>query len=82
MLLHWLRRKLSKRRFAKILADLDMSIEEVLEKSPYGYSHWQGEDGYRIFDTRFKEKYVGFSYTSFNAELWILERYLLEKDEY
>ena len=78
---NWLRNKLRKRRMRKILAELGMTVQEVLEKSPYAYDHWQGEDGYRIYDARFKDKYPHFAYTTFSAEYWIVEQYYLDNKE-
>ena len=78
---NWLRNKLRKRRMRKILTELDMTAQEVLEKSPYSYDHWQGEDGYRIYDVRFKDKYPYFAYTTFSAEYWIIEQYYLDNKD-
>jgi len=77
----WLRNKLRKRRMRKILAELDMSVQEILEKSPYAYGHWQGEDGYRIYDVRFNDKYLYFAYSEFSAEYWIIEQYYLDNKD-
>ena len=70
-----------RRRLARALAKLSMSLEEVLAEAPYQYGHWQGEDGYRIFDTRVKDRYIGFVSSESDAELWIVERYLADKTE-
>ena len=54
------------------------SLAEVLAEAPYGYGHWQGEDGYRVYDTRIKEGYIGMTMTKQEAEMMIVERYSKE----
>ncbi|NOX61146.1 MAG: hypothetical protein GXP42_04260 [Chloroflexi bacterium] len=76
---NWLVQRRKERRLARALAALSMSLEEALAEAPYDYDHWQGEDGYRIFDVRVQEGYVGFASSPSDAELWIVERYLADK---
>jgi hypothetical protein len=75
----WLAQRKKERRLGRALAILSMSLEEVLAEAPYQYGHWQGEDGYRIFDTRVKDGYIDFVSSESDAELWIVERYLADK---
>ncbi len=77
----WWQRKNILRRMNKALAALSMSLEEVLEKAPYRYDHWQGEDGYRLMDVRVPDGFVGFAYSELEAKLWIVEHYLAEMIE-
>ena len=64
-----------KRRVHKLLAGKKKA--EVLKSAPYSYNHWQGENGFRIYDDR-DDRYLHFAFSSEEAELWILERYLCE----
>lgn len=52
------------------------SLEDVLAEAPYGYAHFQGEDGYRIYDWRNRDSPVGFAASTLDAHLWIVEHYL------
>ncbi len=63
-----------------MLSKLDMSLEEVLEKSSLAYGHWQGEDGYRIFLRGRHNEYfdVVYSYSKFDAEFRIVEYFYSE----
>ncbi len=51
---------------------------EILAAAPFGYGHFQGEDGYRIWDERLDPGFVGFSPTAEGAEDWIIETFLAE----
>ena len=55
-------------------------LEAVLRDAPYEYSHFQGEDGYRIWDKCVENGFVGFASTPFDAELWIVETTLSQED--
>ncbi len=55
-------------------------LDDVLRAAPYGYGHFQGEDGYRIWDRRIENGFIGFAYTPLDAELWIVEQYLSKGD--
>ncbi len=57
------------------------SLEEVLSAAPYKYGHFQGEDGFRIWDERVEEGVVHFAYTPLDAQLWIVKTYLSERNE-
>lgn len=52
--------------------------QALLCHAPYDYVHWQGEDGYRIWDRRTREV-VGFAGTSQDAKAWIIDRWLKER---
>lgn len=54
---------------------------EILAAAPYGYGHFQGEDGYRIWDERLDPGFVGFSPTAEGAEEWIIEQFLREEED-
>ena len=56
-------------------------LEEVLAEAPYEYAHFQGEDGYRLYDMREDDGFKGFVYTPLDAHVWILERYLGKKED-
>ena len=55
----------------------DMTLEEVLEKSPYEYGHFQGEDGYRIWLKDTLDDFVKFNMSEQTAHMWIVEQYLI-----
>jgi len=74
-----LRAKRQKRRLKKMLEELDMTLEEVLEESPYAYGYWQGE-GYRIWDKQTKNKYLAQNLSKLAAELWIVGSYFAAKE--
>jgi len=58
------------------------TVEDVLAATPYAYGHFQGEDGYRIWDKRVdKNEFVAFASSTLDAELWIVEKYLSESTE-
>lgn len=44
----------------------------LIEASPFGYGHWQGEDGYRIWDERQEPPFIGFGATGEACEKQIL----------
>ena len=75
MFLKWPRSKRRKRRLKKMLEDLDMTLQEVLEKSPYAYGYWQGEGGNRIWDKQTTDEYLDLNVSKFDAEFWIVEKY-------
>ena len=77
----WFRKRRAQANFIKNLAKLSMSLEEVLEEAPYEYANAQGEDIYRIYDTRLKNVCVDFAYSKKDAEMWIVNRYASEKEE-
>jgi len=55
-------------------------VEDVLAAAPYAYDHFQGGDGYRIWDKRGeKNEFVALVNSTLDAELWIIEKYLSEK---
>ena len=54
----------------------NMTLEEVLEKSPYEYGHFQGEDGYRIWLKDTLDGFVGFGMSERAVHMWIVEQYL------
>ena len=55
-------------------------LEEVLSAAPCKYGHFQGEDGYRIWDERLENGFVHFASTPLDAHLWIVEAYLSEQE--
>ena len=68
-------RKERRRRRKELNRMLDgRSSEEALEASDYGFAHFQGEDGYRIFEKGTEYECVGFANTAQDAHLWIVER--------
>ena len=71
------KRKIRKqeKKLAKLLNG--RKLEDVLAEAPYAYGHFQGEDGYRIWDERVEKGFVAFVSTTLEAELWIVEKYLL-----
>lgn len=71
----WWERQRRRKREAALLA---WARREILARAPYGYGHFQGEDGYRIWDTRLDPGFVGFSPTTEGAEDWIIEQFLAE----
>ncbi len=77
----WFRKRKAQANFIKNLAKLSMSLEEVLEEAPYEYALFQGEDTYRIYDTRLKNVCVDFACSKKGAEMWIVNRYASEKEE-
>lgn len=69
------------RRRKREAAMLAWARREIMARAPYGYGHFQGEDGYRIWDTRLDSGFVGFSPTTELAENWIIEQFLAENDQ-
>lgn len=68
-------RKERRRRSQELNRMLDgRSLEEALEASNYDFAHFQGEDGYRIFEKAREREYVEFANTALDAHLWIAER--------
>ena len=68
-------RRRRRRRLAAALRARGLTLEALLEGAPYEYVHVQGEDGFRIYDTR-TDAVVAFASTRQGAELWIAERVL------
>ena len=66
-----------RRRMEYLLGD--MTLEEVLERSPYEYGYvFQGDAGYRIWR---KDDIYDFNqswYTRESAERWIVEQYSID----
>lgn len=58
---------------------LDWARQEILVAAPYGYGHFQGEDGYHIWDERLAPGFVSFSPTAEVAEEWTIEQFIQEK---
>lgn len=58
----------------------EVERQALLRHAPYDYAHWQGEDGYRIWDRRTKA-FVGSAGTPQEAESWIIKRWLKERAE-
>ena len=81
-LIKFLQRKwLTRQKQQKLRTLLDgQAIEDVLRAAPYGYGHFQGEDGYRVWDKRIENDYVAFVYSPLDAELWIAEKFIAETD--
>jgi len=73
----WLKRQ-NERKLRALLGD--QALDAVLRAAPYGYGHFQGEDGYRIWDRRIENGFIGFASSPLEAELWIVERYRAETD--
>ena len=58
------------------------TVEDVLAEAPYDYGHFQGDEGYRIWDKRGeKNEFAAFANSTLDAELWIVEKYLSENKE-
>ncbi|RME46456.1 MAG: hypothetical protein D6791_08255 [Chloroflexi bacterium] len=55
------------------------SLEEVLSAAPYKYGHFQGEDGFRVWDERIENGFLHFYSAALDAQLWIVETYLAEQ---
>lgn len=71
----WQLRRRQKRIFALLAG---RGVTAVLQSAPYKYGHFQGENGYRIWDERNEDGFVGFVATPQEAALWILERHLIQ----
>lgn len=55
------------------------TVEDVLAAAPYAYGHFQGDDGYRIWDKRSeKNEFAAFASSTLDAELWIVGKYVSE----
>jgi hypothetical protein len=73
------KKRRARRKQQKLSALLDgQAVEDVLLAAPYGYGHFQGEDGYRVWDKRMENGFIGFVRSRLDAELLIVERYLSE----
>jgi hypothetical protein len=69
------RRQAKRRKGQKLARMLDgRPLEDVLTASHYDYAHFQGEDGYRIFEKGTQNGFVDFAKTELDAHLWIVER--------
>ncbi|MCA9997304.1 MAG: hypothetical protein KDE56_16210 [Anaerolineales bacterium] len=70
------------REMARLLANNSLpngrSLSTLLAHAPYRYDHFQGEDGYRIWDSRQPNTFVGHAATPFEAELWIVRQLVAE----
>jgi hypothetical protein len=56
--------------------------QSLIDASPYGYGHWQGENGYRIWDDRREPPFIGFAATEAECRERILELILAtERDD-
>ncbi|MBX3050513.1 MAG: hypothetical protein KF753_03500 [Caldilineaceae bacterium] len=73
----WQERQRRRKREAAMLA---WARQEILAAAPFGYGHFQGEDGYRIWDERLDPGFVAFASTAEGAEVWIIEQFLQEAD--
>ena len=62
-----------RQRMQKLLGG--MTLEEVLKKSPYGYGHFQGDNGYRIWRRDMLEGFVQLDVSDKFAKMWIVEQY-------
>jgi hypothetical protein len=77
----WRERQRRRKRAAAMLA---WARREILAAAPYAYAyayaygHFQGGDGYRIWDERLDPGFVDFSPTAEGAENWIVEQFLAE----
>ena len=81
----WLARKKYERRVARALSALSMSVEEVLDASPYtfiGNVRPQGEEyDFAIVRKDAPAALVDVATSEAAATLWIVERYLAAKTE-
>ena len=73
------------REMVRLLANASLpngrSLATLLANAPYGYDHFQGEDGYRIWDSRQPNTFVAHAATPFEAELWIVRQVVAEENE-
>lgn len=54
----------------------DMTLEEVLDQSPYQYGHvFQGDDGYRIWHKSAIYDFVQSGVSKKAAQMWIVEQF-------
>jgi hypothetical protein len=77
----WAKRRWRQRQMERELMRLlnGRSLPTLLANAPYGYGYFQGEDGYRIWDNRQPNSFVGHAYTPFEAELWIVRQVVAEE---
>ena len=68
-----------KRELEQLLALAGQSLDEILAAAPYKYGHFQGEDGFRVWDERLENEFLHFFYTPLDAQLWIVKTYLSEQ---
>lgn len=75
----WAKRRWRQRQMEREMAHLlsGRSLPTLLANAPYRYDHFQGEDGYRIYDSH--QTYLGHAATAFEAELWIVRRVVAEE---
>jgi len=76
--------KMEIRKKQKRLSELldGRTAVDVLATAPYAYGHFQGDDGYRIWDKRTENnEFVAFASSVLDAELWIVKKYLSENKE-
>ena len=65
---------LYQKRMQQLLGN--MTIEEVLDLSPYAYGYvFQGDDGYRIWRKGTTDGFVQSGVSKKAAEMWIVEEY-------
>ena len=65
---------LYRRRMARLLGP--MTLEQVLEQSPYDYGYvFQGDDGYRIWRKDAVGDFIQSDVSKQSAQLWIVEQY-------
>lgn len=65
---------LYRQRLQRLLGD--MTIEEVLDQSPYEYGYvFQGDDGYRIWRKGTINEFIQSGVSKKNAQLWIVEQF-------
>jgi hypothetical protein len=63
------------RKRRKILTLLQgEQIDALLERSPFQIGHAQGDNGYRISDSRIEHAIVHFAATTLDAQLWVVEQ--------
>lgn len=54
----------------------NMSLEDVLEQSPYKYGYvFQGDDGYRIWHKDSTHDFIQSNVSKKSAQMWIVEQY-------
>lgn len=73
----WLKRRRDRAKKLKELEKLlnGRSLREVLYEAPYKFGHFQGEDGYRIWDNRRPGKFLHTAQTPLDAEIWIIKKF-------
>lgn len=70
------KRKIRKKQQKLSMLLDERALKDVLAAAPYAYGHWQGENGFRIWDKRIKDGSIHFTQSQLDAELWIVEKYL------